>query len=213
MQVKPVSNANRPTILLATTNAGKAREFNELLREAPARFPGLKDLNITQDVEETGATFAENALLKAVTYAKLSGVWTLAEDSGIEVDALNGAPGVYSRRFASPNATDEENVTLLLQKMKGVSWGNRSARFRSAISIASPEGQHWTVEGILDGIVTTARHGAGGFGYDPIFWLPDRGKTTAELSMAEKNQVSHRGKAAAQAVKLLQRLVLEGVLH
>lgn len=201
-----------PTLLLATGNAGKVREFRDLLKDAPVRLVGLQDVGITQDVEETGTTFEENASLKAATYARLSGLWALAEDSGLEVDALGGEPGVYSRRYAGVDATDAERVQYLLSKLRNVPWERRGARFRSVIAIASPGGVQRVVEGECRGAVALAPRGAEGFGYDPVFWLPELGRTVAELSLEEKNRVSHRSRSAAKAVVMLRELVGNGAL-
>ncbi len=202
----------RPVVLLATTNEGKVREFQELLKRVPVRFAGLRDAHITQDVEETGTTFEENASLKAAMYARLSGLWALAEDSGLEVDALGGEPGVYSRRYAGVDATDAERVQYLLSKLRNVPWERRGARFRSVIAIASPGGVQRVVDGECRGAVALEPKGVEGFGYDPIFWLPDLGRTVAELSLEEKNRVSHRSRSAAKAAEALRELVKNGAL-
>jgi XTP/dITP diphosphohydrolase len=204
--------SKKPLLLIATTNEGKVREFRELLKDVPARFVSLLDAHITQDVEETGTTFAANASLKAATYARLGGLWALAEDSGLEVDALGGEPGVYSRRYAGVDATDAERVQYLLSKLRNVPWERRGARFRSVIAIASPGGVQRVVEGECQGVVALAPKGAEGFGYDPVFWLPELGRTVAELSLEEKNRVSHRSRSAAKAVAALRELVGNGAL-
>ncbi|MSQ11222.1 MAG: XTP/dITP diphosphatase [Dehalococcoidia bacterium] len=202
-----------PTLLLATSNPGKVRELRELLKGAPVRLAGLQDVGITQDVEETGATFEENARLKAATYARISGLWALADDSGLEVDALGGEPGVHSKRYAGPDASDAERVQYLLRKLRSVPLERRQARFRSVIAIASPEGVQRIVEGECRGIVALAPKGASGFDYDPVFWLPELDKTMAELSLEEKNRVSHRSRSATKAAQALRELVEQGAMR
>lgn len=202
----------RPTLLLATGNAGKVRELRELLRDAPVRLVGLRDAGITQDVEETGDTFEENASLKAAEYARLSGLWALAEDSGLEVDALGGGPGVHSRRYAGLDATDAQRVQYLLSKLRNVPWERRGARFRSVIAIASPMGVQRVVVGECRGVIALEPRGSEGFGYDPVFFLPELGRTVAELSLEEKNRVSHRSRSAAESVEALRELVEHGAL-
>ncbi|MSQ12795.1 MAG: XTP/dITP diphosphatase [Dehalococcoidia bacterium] len=204
--------SKKPILLIATTNEGKVREFKQLLKDVPVRLVSLRDAHITQDVEETGTTFEENASLKAVMYARLIGLWALAEDSGLEIDALSGEPGVYSRRYAGVDATDAERVQYLLSKLRNVPWECRGARFRSVIAIASPVGVRRVVEGECRGTIALVPNGAEGFGYDPVFWLPELGRTVAELSLEEKNRVSHRSRSAAKAAEALRELVENGAL-
>jgi XTP/dITP diphosphohydrolase len=196
-----------PVILLATANEGKVREFRMLFKDLPVRLVGLRDAHVTEEIEETGATFEANARLKAETYARLSGLWALADDSGLEVDALGGEPGVRSRRYAGTDATDAQLVQYLLRKLRGVPVERRQARFRSVIAIASPEGVQHMVEGECRGVIAFEPRGTEGFGYDPIFYLPEKGKTLAELPLNEKNQVSHRGRAAVRAIAALAELI------
>ncbi len=191
-------------LLIATHNNGKVREFYRLLGDAPFSLTSLEEQGISDDVEETGTTFQENAILKAQAYSKLSGLLTLADDSGLEVDALEGAPGVYSARYGGEDLTDEGRVELLLHNMRGVPWNLRSARFRCVIAIAQPQGEVRTVEGAVEGIIQYEPVGDGGFGYDPVFLLPHKGVTTAQLPLDEKNALSHRGQAARKAAGLLQ---------
>ncbi|MFN3974895.1 MAG: XTP/dITP diphosphatase [Dehalococcoidia bacterium] len=199
-----------PTFLLATTNPGKARELLLILSEAPCQWVTLADLGISTEVEESGHTFIENALLKARTYCQMTGLPTLADDSGLEVDALSGEPGVKAKRYAGENATDPQRIAFLLGKLEGVPWEQRTARFRSVIALAFPDGRTYTVEGTLEGVIAFAPQGTGGFGYDPVFYLPEKGKTVAQLSLEEKNTISHRGKAARKAVALLKELLEKG---
>lgn len=198
-------NLNKGKILLATRNKAKVKEYSRLLHGIPYEIVSLEDVGITQDVAESGQTFEENALIKAKTYAKQSSILAIADDSGLEVDALDGAPGVRSARYAGEGATDKERIDYLLDKMKDIPSKQMTARFRCVIAVATPAGEVKLCEGKCDGIITFEPKGKNGFGYDPIFYLPDRQLTMAELSMEDKNKISHRGKAAAKARRLLQR--------
>jgi XTP/dITP diphosphohydrolase len=195
---------SEPKLLLGTRNHGKARELRELLGDAPVELVTLDQVGIDTEVEETGDTIAENAVLKAKTYASLSGLPTLADDSGLEVDALNGEPGHLSSRYAGPNATDEERVRYLLAKLKDIEWEQRGARFRSVMAIAQPESETHLFEGICEGVVALEPRGTDGFGYDPIFYIPDLHMHMAELRLDEKNRISHRGRAARKVVEYLK---------
>ncbi|UCD08062.1 MAG: RdgB/HAM1 family non-canonical purine NTP pyrophosphatase [Dehalococcoidales bacterium] len=186
-------------LLIATTNRGKVREYISLLKEIPFDLVSLTDEGITTVVEETGITFKENAGLKAETIAAESRFLTLADDSGIEVDALGGEPGVMSARYAGDDATDSERVDYLLLKMKNVPEGKRTARFRCVIAIAEPEGETAYFTGECEGIVPLKPAGELGFGYDPILYIPELGKTLAELGPEVKNRISHRAIAAQKA--------------
>ena len=192
-------------LLIATGNPGKVRELAELLRDVPFKVVSLGDLDLPSEVEEPADTFEGNAVIKAEAYARMSGLLTLADDSGLEIDALNGAPGVHSRRFAGEDATDEERVQIVLQKLDGVPWEQRTARYRCVLAVAAPDSDTVTCEGVCSGIINRELRGSGGFGYDPVFYLPEYQKTVAEMSLEEKNQVSHRAKAARQAVALLKK--------
>src|SRR5262245_39681701 len=201
-----------PTLLIATTNQNKLREYAAIFAALPLELRSLSDLGITTDVEETGATFAENARLKAEFYASLSGLATLADDSGLEVMALGGEPGVMSHRYAGPNASDADRNALLLQKLDGVPFHARLARFVCAIALARPDGAIEEVEGVLSGVIELAPRGANGFGYDPLFYVLNENATLAELPAERKNQVSHRAQAAHKAREVLERWVAAGVL-
>ena len=194
-------------LLIATHNRGKLVEFQELLADLPIELVTLDQIGIQDDVEETGETFAENAHSKAVEYARRSGLLTLADDSGLQVDALGGEPGVRSKRYAGENKSDPERVAFLLDKLRDVPRGRRSARFRCVIVIAAPSGETYECDGKCEGLIEFAPRGTNGFGYDPVFLFPDRGVTMAELSSDEKNRISHRGKAAEKARKVLERLI------
>ena len=191
-------------LLLATTNQYKLEEYRAIFSDLPFRLLSLHDISLKMDVEETGTTFAENAELKAIAYAKASELLSLADDSGLEIDALGGAPGVYSARFAGSEASYETRFRLILEQLKGLPAEKRTARFRAVIAIAEPSGYFQTVEGIIEGRIADAPHGEQGFGYDPIFLVPELGKTTAELAPEQKNRISHRGRAAQLAAALLK---------
>lgn len=180
-------------IVLATTNKNKIKEFKEMLKDYPISLRSLSDFGPLPEIIEDGTTFDENAYKKAHQTAKILGLPTIADDSGLAVEALNGAPGVYSARYAGENSSDQDNIDKLLKEMKGVS--NRKATFHCVISIAVPSGPALTYEGTCHGILLEQPRGTSGFGYDPLFYFEELGKTFAECTMEEKNRVSHRGKA------------------
>jgi XTP/dITP diphosphohydrolase len=182
-------------ILVATRNPGKLREYAHLLADLPVEWLTLDQAGITLEVEETGDSFLVNARLKATAYARASGLLSLADDSGLEVDALGGAPGVNSARYAGPGASDRERYELLLSKLKGVPRAQRLARFVCVVAIATPHGVIHTTRGEVRGRIIDQPRGEHGFGYDPVFWLEERGCTMAELPPDEKNQISHRARA------------------
>jgi XTP/dITP diphosphohydrolase len=190
-------------LLLASGNPGKLVELRALLRGLPVEVGARPDL---PDVAETGETFVENAILKAHAAALWSGEWALADDSGLEVDALDGAPGVLSRRYAGPGATDAERNARLLAELAGVPDARRTARFRCAVALAAPDGRVWTAEGTCEGRIAHAPRGEHGFGYDPIFRLPDLNRTMAELLPEEKDRLSHRARALAAMAQVIQRI-------
>ena len=186
----------RQLLVLASRNAGKTGELRGLLKNFPVELKNLDDFGSIPPVEEDGTTFDENAYKKAAFTAKVLGLPTLADDSGLEVDALGGLPGVHSARYAGPNASDTDNSAKLSSEMKGKT--NRAATFVCVISIAVPAGMALTYEGRCEGLIAEAPAGENGFGYDPLFYYPPLKRTFAQLSVEEKNQVSHRGKAMAQ---------------
>ena len=194
-----------PRLLLATTNKGKAAEYRDLLKDLDFEIVTLDQAGISQEADESYDTFEENARQKAAFYAELGGLLTLADDSGLEVDALNGEPGVRSSRYAGDNATDAERVDFLLNKLKSIPRQKRRARFRCVIAIAQPGGPVQTVEDTCDGYISMEPKGLNGFGYDPVFYLSDYDKTIAELPPEIKNRISHRGRAAQKARLLLQK--------
>lgn len=193
-------------LVLATRNEGKVREFNELLKEFPVEVKSLNDFGPIPEVEEDGATFDDNAYKKAYFTAKVLGLPAIADDSGLVVDALGGAPGVKSARYAGEKATDQENIEKLLREMAGRS--DRRAAFECVISIAVPSGPALTYEGRCEGEITTEPRGTDGFGYDPVFYFPPLRKTFAEIPLAEKNKVSHRGKALAQMAQEFEKILV-----
>ncbi len=193
-------------LLLATNNQGKVREYQNLLKGISFELATPAQQGIDLEVEETGGTFEANARLKASAFAKVSGLLTLADDSGLEVDALNGEPGVRSSRYAGEAATDPDRVNFLLAKLKDVPVEKRTARFICIIAIAVPDGRIEICSGKCDGVIIYEPRGKNGFGYDPIFYFPELKKTMAELPMKIKNQVSHRAHAAQEAVKILNKL-------
>ena len=195
-----------PKLLLATTNPGKIREYLFLLGNLGYNIVSLTEVGINQTITEAKNSYEENARIKAVTCAGLSQIVTLADDSGLEVDALNGEPGVQSARFAGEIASDTEKINFLLTKIAGVPWEKRTAHFKCVIAIAISESQIVLCHGECHGIIAFEANGDNGFGYDPIFYLPEIGKTMAELSLEVKNQVSHRSQAAYKAQKILQQL-------
>ncbi len=180
-------------LIIASRNTGKTAEITELLSGFPITIKNLDDFGPIPEVEEDGQTFDENAYKKASFTARVLGHPALADDSGLVVEALNGAPGVLSARYAGPDATNEDRFQKLLQEMEGVT--NRKAAFECVISIAVPTGPALTYEGRCEGIITKSPEGVNGFGYDPIFFYPPLKKTFAELTREEKGRVSHRGKA------------------
>lgn len=187
--------------VLATHNPGKLREMGEILGRLGVEVVSPKELGITVDVEETGATFAENAMLKAKAVCKAANLPAIADDSGLCVDALNGGPGVYSARYGGEGLDDRRRYMLLLNNLRGQP--TRAAHFTCAIACAFPGGKTLTAEGRCDGAIAFAPMGEGGFGYDPVFLVPEKAKTFAQLTDGEKNEISHRGKAlAAFAEKL-----------
>jgi len=196
-----------PRLLIATGNAGKAREFREMLGADRFAWSDLASLPAAPDVEETGRTFRANACLKASAYARHFQLWTLADDSGLEVDALGGSPGVLSARWAQVNGAgrgDADNNALLLRQLADVPDERRTARFVCVLALARPDGRViLTARDTVEGRIIHAPRGANGFGYDPLFLIDELGRTTAELEPDQKHQVSHRGKALRRLRKLM----------
>jgi XTP/dITP diphosphohydrolase len=197
--VPSASSASKPLLVLATLNAGKARELTALLGDVPYEVRALAELPGAALPEETGDSYRANALLKARAAARRTGAWALADDSGIEVAALAGAPGVRSARFGGPGLDDARRCALLLEALRGVPPEQRAARFRCVVAVVDPAGREHTTEGVVDGVITDAPRGKHGFGYDPLFFYPPLGRTFAELSPDEKARVDHRGRAVRAA--------------
>ncbi|HZK55966.1 MAG TPA: XTP/dITP diphosphatase [Desulfosporosinus sp.] len=193
-------------IILATQNQGKVRELRELLVDEDIQVLSLLDFPDFEDVEETGVTFAENAALKARVAAQRTGLIALADDSGLEVDVLEGAPGVYSARYAGEPKDDERNIDKLLSSLENVPEDKKTARFRCALVMATPFGEEYLTEGAVEGRILTKRRGSDGFGYDPVFYLPEFARTMAELTLSEKNTISHRAQAFRKGIPILQAI-------
>lgn len=195
-------------LLVATHNQGKVTEFAEILQDLAIEWLSLDDVGVGQDVEETGRTFRENSVLKARAYAAETGLLTLADDSGLEVDALDGAPGVYTARYGGEGLTAVQRYQKLLNDIKTVPEPRRTARFRCVIVLAAPDG---TIlgesEGVCEGRIALEPVGDNGFGYDPVFYLPQFNKTMAQLPAAQKHQISHRGQAVQAIVPRLRELL------
>jgi len=194
-------------LVLATRNKGKIEEMKAMLSGYGIEVKGVGDFPECSEIEEDGDTFQQNAIKKAETISKQLGVPALADDSGLEVDVLEGRPGVYSARFAGPDATDEENIEKLIESLRDVPAGDRQARFRCVVAVAVPGKDTWTSEGTCEGHIVLEPTGNGGFGYDPIFYVPEKGKTMAQLTKDEKNQISHRGKAMRQFLQEVATLL------
>jgi XTP/dITP diphosphohydrolase len=192
------------TVIIATKNKGKAKEFEKLFLPKGLAVRTLLDYPGLEDVEETGTTFEENAVLKAETIANVLGVRVIADDSGLEVDALEGRPGVYSARYAGSEKNDEANIDKVLEELQNVPENERTARFCCALAMAEPGKETLTVFGTCEGRILRERRGSNGFGYDPIFFVEAEGKAMAELPSEAKNKISHR----ANAIRKLE-VVLE----
>jgi XTP/dITP diphosphohydrolase len=194
--------SRRIRVVLATHNAGKRREWVALLEGLPLEILLPEEVGVELPVDETGATYEENALLKARALMAASGLPALADDSGLEVDALEGAPGLHSARFRP--GSDEVRYEALLRAMAGVADQDRSARFRCIAALLLPDGRSFTTEGVCDGVIAREASGEAGFGYDPVFYIPNLGQTMAELPEGIKNQISHRARAAQRMRPVLQ---------
>ena len=196
-------------LLIATHNQGKVTEYRSLLFDLPLAVTWLDEVGITEDVEETEDTFQGNAILKARHYSALTGLWTWADDSGLEIDALDGRPGVYSARYGGKGLTDADRYRKVLGEMADVPDAQRTARFRCVVAIAQPGGKVDTRDGTLEGVIAHEPRGSHGFGYDPIFYIPSFGATLAELERGVKNEISHRAEAAARAREMLGIMLSE----
>lgn len=193
-------------IVFATANEGKVKEIKEILKDFPIEVVSMKEMGITADIEENGATFEENSLIKARALVKLTGLPALADDSGLEVDYLNGEPGIYSARYLGRDTDYEYKNNYIIDKLSEAKGEERSARFVCVISLVLPDGREFVERGVVEGLIGYEQKGENGFGYDPIFYLPEYGKTSAELPPEEKNRISHRGKALTAMKKLIVTL-------
>ena len=195
------------TVIIASGNQGKLKEFKELMKDLTVEVKSLKDFPEIGDIEENGTSFAENAYIKAKAVFDVTGCLSIADDSGLEVDALDGAPGIYSARYAGEDKNDAANNEKLLQEMDAVPKEQRGAQFHCAIVAIDKNGNRYDAEGVVRGEILRAPQGENGFGYDPLFYIEEFGRTTAELSMDEKNKISHRGKAVRRIVDVLKEEV------
>jgi XTP/dITP diphosphohydrolase len=196
-----------PTLVMGTHNRDKGVEITAHLDGLTLNLRGLWEWADMDPVDETGDTLVANAILKADAAARHTGCWAMADDTGLEVDYLDGAPGVYSARYAGPEARYEDNCIKLIRALESVPDDERAARFRAVIALARPGAPTETVEGVVDGVILSAPRGAGGFGYDPVFFYPPTAKSFAEMSLTEKNRVSHRGLALDRLAQRLQELL------
>ena len=197
-------------IIVATKNKGKVAEFQQLFAKKGIEVRSLLDYDHVPDVEETGTTFAENAILKATTIANMLHETVIADDSGLIVDALNGEPGVYSARYAGEGKNDQANIEKVLKKLQGVPFEQRTARFYCTLAVAKPNGDVITVDGVCEGYITKSPIGENGFGYDPIFFVPEKQRTMAQLTKEEKNEISHRAKALQHLLHIWDKLFEKG---
>lgn len=194
-------------IILASNNKGKIKEFREILGDMDIELVPMREAGIDTDIDESGETFEENSLIKARTICKMSGCITIADDSGLEVDYLGGEPGIYSARFMGHDTSYDIKNKAIIDKLKGVSGKDRSARFVAVIAAVFPDGRELTARGTMEGVIGQEPRGENGFGYDPILFLPEYNKSSAELTSEEKNKISHRGKALkTMKVKLAEEL-------
>lgn len=200
----------KPEIVFATGNEGKMKEIREIMADMDCTILSMKEAGIDLDIVEDGTTFEENAVIKAQAVAQACGKIVLADDSGLEIDYLDGAPGIYSARYMGEDTPYTEKNAALIRQLDGVEDAQRSARFVCVIAAATPDGEVLTADGVIDGRIAYEASGDHGFGYDPIFYVPEFGKTTAEMSDQEKNAVSHRGKALQKMKALLQEKGLIG---
>ncbi|HEX9063403.1 MAG TPA: XTP/dITP diphosphatase [Clostridia bacterium] len=195
--------------IIATKNKGKICEIKEILKEFPFNVVSMESVGIHNDIEENGTTFEENALIKAREIAFITGGIVMADDSGLEVDYLGGAPGIYSSRFAGEGASDRDRNNKLLSMLSGVPAEKRTARFVCVIAVVLPDKTFFTVRGECEGRIGLKEEGSNGFGYDPLFFLPEYNLTTAQLPTDEKNRISHRGKALRLMVEELKKRITD----
>lgn len=189
----------------ATGNKGKLNEIKEILSGLPFEIVSMAEAGVYDEIEETGSTFEENALIKASAVSKITKELVMADDSGLEVDYLNGKPGIYSSRFAGEGASDEDRKKKLLELLEGVPFEKRAARFVCSVAVVFPDGRSFTVKGTCEGYIGEKPAGANGFGYDPLFYVPGFNMTAAEMDTEIKNRISHRGKALRMMVEELKK--------
>lgn len=192
------------TVIIATKNKGKAKEFERMFQPLGFEVRTLLDYADIEDIEETGSTFEENAIIKAEAVSNITGQVVISDDSGLIVDALNGAPGIYSARYAGTEKNDEANMDKVLEELKDIPEEERTARFYCSLAVAFPDGETITVNGTCEGIILRERRGSHGFGYDPIFFVTELGKAMAELAPEQKSKISHRAKALQKLEELLK---------
>ncbi|MCX7747604.1 MAG: XTP/dITP diphosphatase [Clostridia bacterium] len=195
--------------IVATRNKGKLKEIQEILRGFQVDVISMEEAGIFKDIEETGTTFEENAMIKAKEVLKLTGEIVMADDSGLEVDCLDGAPGIYSARFAGEGASDEDRNNKLLSMLQGVELEKRTARFVCAVAVVFPDGREFTVKGICEGYIGFEPKGTNGFGYDPLFYMPEYNMTTAQMKSEDKHKISHRGRALKKMVEEFKKIDLD----
>ncbi len=193
-------------IIFATGNENKLKEIRAILNKPDIEIISMREAGITDDIEENGSTFSENSLIKARAVSERTGLPAMADDSGLEVDYLNGEPGIYSARYLGRDTGHDKKNAYILEKLSGVKDEERGARFVCAASLVLPDGREFVRMGVMEGRIAYEAKGSNGFGYDPIFFLPEYGKTSAELSPEEKNRISHRGKALMQIKELIGEL-------
>ena len=209
VEARQACSVTVPRLVIATNNQGKLREFRELLDGCGFELVTPSQLGVPFDPEETGSSFEENATIKALDAMRGCGLPALADDSGLEIDHLGGRPGIFSARYAGGDRLDatlseQQQVQIVLDELRGVPETERTARFRCVIAIATPDGRVQTTDGVFEGRIAEAARGDNGFGYDPIFLVPGRGTTSAELAPDEKNRISHRAQAAHKALAMLK---------
>jgi XTP/dITP diphosphohydrolase len=198
-------------LVIATRNRDKGAELQALLKDLGLRIRTLQEFPDAPEVVEDAETCRGNAIKKATEIANYSGLLTVADDTGLEVEALGGRPGALAARYAGEHATYDDNCRKLLQELKGIPWGRRRAKFITVAAVAQPAGQAETVEGVLEGVIAEEPQGSQGFGYDPIFFVPEFGKTLAQLTFEQKNRISHRARAFQKAKDLIQKISRENV--
>lgn len=192
--------------IVATQNKDKISEIREILSDLPFQIITMEEAGFTEEIEETGETFAENAMIKAKAVHTVTGGYVMADDSGLAIDALDGAPGVYSARFHGKDSSYQEKIEALWKLLKDVPLEDRTAHFICAIAVVTPSGESFVVEGRIDGILYDRMIGENGFGYDPVFFVPEYGMTTAQMTSSEKHSISHRGRALKAMLARLEKM-------